>query len=362
MRMALCASATQAREIDLDRRRFEEFKNFANKMWNGARFVFMNLEGDDPLTNEQLSQGLDEKILCLEDRWILSKLNHTVKNVNSHLANYMFDQAAQEAYDFFWKEFCAYYVEIAKPKLFGKCGTAAERKNVQRLLVIVLTQAIRLIHPMAPFITEELFQLLKTRFNTLSASGQIDPYTRELITALQSPACIKAPYPAVVREQDLDPEIETSFDLIEKVVYTIRNIRGEMKLSPGVATDVHLIGKKDDPDFIAIKKSYHLIGALIKTNKIEMHEKEPVIGFASTGILNGFKISIPLPEELLKQEKGRLLKEQERLLSLIEKGRLQLSNDDFVNNAPKQLVEKHKSQLSQHEHELHEISSKLSIL
>ena len=169
VRMALCASATQARQIDLDRRRFEEFKNFANKMWNGARFVLMNLEedlaqGKTALNAEELSQGLDESLLALEDRWILSRLNRTVKSVNHHLEKYEFDQAALEAYDFFWKEFCAYYVEIAKPVLFGKAGSPQERVNKQKLLVIVLCQAIRLLHPMAPFITEELFQILKSRF------------------------------------------------------------------------------------------------------------------------------------------------------------------------------------------------------
>lgn len=359
LRMALCASATQTREIDLDRRRFEEFKNFANKVWNGARFVFMNLDGDVPLTSEELSQGLDEGQLGLEDRWILSKLNHTIKSVNEKLAGYVFDQAAIEAYDFFWKEFCAYYVEIAKPTLFGKVGTPAQRKNKQRLLVIVLCQAIRLIHPMAPFITEELFQLLKERFKDVRVGSKVDPYTAETIKALQSPACIVAPYPQVVRESDLNPAIEESFDLIEKVVYTIRNIRGEMKLPSNVATDVHIMGTAEDPHYRMINDHRHIIGALVRTNAIEMHLSEPRLGFASTGVFNKMKIAIPLPEELLKQEKARLSKEKERLESSIEKARHQLSNQEFVSNAPVQLVEKHKSQLQQAEREWKEVCAKL---
>src|SRR5262249_30571078 len=156
-RMALCASATQTWEIDLDRRRFEEFKNFANKIWNGARFVLLNLNEGSALTPEEFGQGLDESLLTLEDRWILSMLNTVVQSVNSSLASYNFDKAAMDAYDFYWKEFCSYYVEIAKPALFGKSGSEKERKNKQKLLVILLCQAIRLMHPMAPFITEELF-------------------------------------------------------------------------------------------------------------------------------------------------------------------------------------------------------------
>ncbi len=362
LRMALCASATQAREIDLERRRFEDFKNFANKIWNGARFVFMNLDGDAPLTSMELAQGLDESLLGLEDRWILSKLNHTVQSVNGKLGQYLFDQAALEAYDFFWKEFCAYYLEIAKPILFGKVGTPAQRKNKQRLLVIILCQAIRLIHPMAPFITEELFQLLKERFSHLKALPNIDPYTAEAMAALHAPACLVAAYPQVVRAGDLNPAIEQSFDLIEKVVYTIRNIRGEMKLAPNIATDVHITGSPQDPHFCMVKEHRHIIGALVRTNAVEMHHTEPELGFASTGMLNSLKIAIPLPEELLKQEKVRLAKEKERLAGAIEKSRIQLANQEFIANAPAQLVEKQQNQLLQAEREWQEISDKLKLL
>ena len=359
MRMALCASATQAREIDLDRRRFEEFKNFANKMWNGARFVFMNLDGDAPLTAEEFGQGLDESLLKLEDRWILSKLNHTISSVTNKLDSYFFDQAAIEAYDFFWKEFCSYYLEIAKPVLFGKIGTPAERKNKQKLLVIILSQAIRLIHPMAPFITEELFQLLKDRLSGLTPSPNVDPYTKEAIHALMSPACIVAPYPQVTRQSDINPEIESAFALVDAVVYTIRNIRGEMKLPPNVSTDIHIVGKKEDEEFQSISKNRTLIAALVKTNVIEMHESDPPLGFASTGVHNTLKIFIPLPPELIKQEQSRLIKEKEKLELLIEKTRGQLSNEEFVKNAPPQLVEKQKKALEQAEQELREILLKI---
>lgn len=359
MRMALCASATQAREIDLDRRRFEEFKNFANKVWNGARFVFMNLDGDDPLTSDQFNEGLNEKLLGLEDRWILSKLNHSVQTVIEHLDAYQFDQAALKAYDFFWKDFCAYYLEISKPVLFGKSGTKEERKNKQKLLAILLCQTMRVIHPMAPFITEELFQLLKKRLEGISTHTKVDPYTNDAIQALNAQACIVAPYPKVIRKEDINTEIEEHFDLIEQVVYTVRNIRGEMKLQPGVATAVHLTGPHNDLQMSIIRNHTHLIEALIKTTGIQIHEAEPNIGFASSGMLNAIKISIPLPDEMLQQEKVRLSKEQERLETSIQKLNAQLSNTEFVNNAPAQLVEKQKQALQQSERELQEIKNKM---
>lgn len=367
MRMALCASATQAREIDLDRRRFEEFRNFANKMWNGARFVMMNLEGDPaqgttPLTAQEFSSGLDEGLLALEDRWILSKLNRTVNDVNGKLTGYQFDQAAVEAYDFFWKEFCAYYVEIVKPILFGKAGSPADRKNKQKLLVIVLSQALRLIHPMAPFITEELFQLLKQRLEGVHAGPGIDPYSAECIQALQSKACIVAPYPQIIKDSDINQEIEDTFDIVERVVYSIRNIRGEMKLPPGMATAVHIIGSEDDSNFIRVKNNKGIISALVKTTGVECHQKEPKIGFASAAMVDTLKILIPLPEQLLEQEKTRLAKEKERLIGNLERMGKQLSNHEFLSNAPSSLIDKQRQQLQMLESELAGVVSKLETL
>lgn len=363
MRMALCASATQARQIDLDRRRFEEFRNFANKIWNGARFVLMNLEGNaeqgtTALTVEELSSGLDESILALEDRWILSMLNRTVDEVNGKLAGYQFDQAAIEAYDFFWKQFCAYYVEIAKPILFGKAGSAKDRKNKQKLLVIILCQAVRLIHPMAPFITEELFKLLKDRLEGISIKQGIDPYTAECIRALQYPACIVAPYPHIVKEADINPDIEEDFSLIDRVVYLIRNIRGEMKLPPGLATDVHIVGDAKDSNFMRIQKNQSIIPALVRTQSVQFHSKEPALAFASSGMVETLKVFVPLPPQLIEQEKVRLNKEQDRLNANLEKVQKQLSNADFVANAPPALIEKQKLQVLQLEKELAELHRK----
>ncbi len=358
MRMALCASATQAREIDLDRRRFEEWKNFANKVWNGARFVLMNL--DEQFTKEDLGSGLKEEQLGLEDHWILSVLNRTVRDVNEHLEEYAFDQAASEAYDFFWKEFCAYYVEIVKPVLFGKSGTPEERKNKQKILVIVLCQAVRLLHPMAPFITEELFQILKTRFDGVKTNGKVDPYTVELIQALNSKACIVSPFPKVIRASDINPEIDLTFNLVQKVVYAIRNIRGEMKLPPGAITDLHIVGNAIDKEFEIIRTQTHLISALVRTNAIEVHTEEPHLEFASTAPVGNIKLLIPMPTELLQQEGARLNKEKERLITMRDKTRAQLSNEEFVGKAPAALIEKQKAFLSTTEAELNEIENKLT--
>lgn len=364
VRMALCASATQARQIDLDRRRFEEFKNFANKIWNGARFVLLHLEKNDQpdssaLEGSTFSQGIEESDLALEDRWILSTLNRTVEKVNRHLTHYAFDQAALEAYDFFWKEFCAYYLEISKPLLFGKTGAPHKRVHKQKLLLILLCQSIRLLHPIAPFITEEIFHLLKERFPSLTCSPSSDPHTRECIEALQCEACLVAPFPQAIRTVDYE-SARATFTLMEEVIYTLRNIRGEMQLPPGSATDVYIIATEEDPNRQSVQENLHILAALVRTRDILFQTEEPPLRFASSGLCRSLKILLPLPEELFTQERSRLTKEQDKLSASVEKLRLQLANPAFVSKAPPALIEKQREQLMQGEKELQEVANRIA--
>ncbi len=367
MRMALCASGPQLREIDLDRRRFEEFKNFANKVWNGARFVFMNLEGDSEkglltLDAAELVRGLDREQLTLEDHWILSRLNHVIADVNARLQEYVFDQAALEAYDFYWKDFCANYLEISKPILSGKIGSPEQRANKQKLLVIILMAAIRLLHPMAPFITEELFQRLKARFGDFQAHESSDPYIRDLMSSLQSEACIVAPYPQVLNAQDLNPRIEEAFSLVAEVVYAIRNLRGEMQLPPSAAVDVHLVVGPNDPARGLLQENLPILSALIRVKGIDLHDQEPHLPSAATALVRTIKILLPLPEERLDQERQRLAKEQERLKQQIEKFAIQLSNQDFISKAPEKLVNKLREQDAVARTQLEAVNQKLEAL
>ncbi len=358
MRMALCSAATHARQIDLDRRRFEEFKNFANKMWNGARFVFMNLED---LTGEELSKGLDEKALTLEDRWILSMLSRTIKQIRTDLDKYNFSYAAHLAYDFFWKEFCAYYVESVKPVLFGKAGDEIQRRNKQKMLVIVLCSAIRLLHPMAPFITEELFQRLKTRFGTLQ-SEQCDPYTAETITALNSAACIVSPYPKVIDENAIDEKVEASFSLINQIISQVRTIRTDMQIPPGVAIDLYLNIEPSDPSYQLIETNQVMIHSLVKIDKLLLNSAEKPQGLISTALVEKIEITVPLPDALREKEKMRLAKEQEKLIKQQNQTQSQLANEGFLQKAPKELIAKLQHNLEQARTQLDEISKRLEHL
>ncbi len=359
MRMALCASTTYARQIDLDRRRFEEFKNFANKVWNGARYVITNLE---TLTPDAISKGLDLSLLTLEDEWILSLLNKTIKNVNAHLAEYGFDKAATTSYEFFWKEFCAYYVEFTKPYLFLKVGTEAQKENKQKLLLVILGSVIRLIHPMAPFITEELYTHLKEICEGAKPSATCDAYTKELLEALKAPACIVSLYPQVIEESHINPKIEETFAFIDELLRTIRNIRAEMQLAPNVATDLIFVAAEKNPELQLIQKNDPILKSLIKLSSITYTHKEINIAMSASAMVGSLKLIIPLPEEMKEKEKIRLNKEKEKLINQQNTARTQLANTEFVEKAPKPLVDKIQALLEQSEKELALIMKKIDDL
>jgi len=359
MRMALLSALTHARQIDLDRRRFEEFKNFANKLWNSARFVFMNLQETNSLpalTSTLFEQGLHEKNLRLEDRWILSLLNKTIVDTEKHLCAYEFDKASQLLYSFFWDKFCAYYVEIAKPILFGKTGTPVERENKQKILAIVLLASIRLMHPFVPFITEEIFQKLKAALPSLQASSKQDTYTQEACTALSAISCMVSPYP---KAGPTNPVAEEDFERMNSLLYHIRNIRGEMQLAPNVACDVYIVGSSTD----LIKDNEVILSSLVKLKQIVFTKTAPDhLSFAASARVGEWQIIIPLPEEMKEKERNRLTTHQEKLEMQLKELEAKLANKEFTERAPQSFVENTRKTLTETQGKLQEIQEKLSQL
>lgn len=360
MRMALLSSLTHARQIDLDRRRFEEFKNFSNKLWNSARFVFMNLEENGALpalTSENLSKGLDETLFTLEDKWVLSSLNQVILEVSHHLTVYEFDKASQVIYAFFWDKFCAYYLEIVKPVLFGKVGTGEMRENKQKLLVVVLLASLRLMHPMAPFITEEIFQKLRERFDHLEERSSLDKHSQDLVKALKSSSCMVAPYPKV-HSHYINSDVEKEFEYVNSLVYQIRNVRGEMQIPPSSESDVYFIGTKEDLEVAYQNRAIYT--ALIKIKGLFFVEDiQENLGLSASVRVGSIQIMIPLPDELKSKEKDRLINQQEKLLVQTKDLETKLSNEEFVARAPKALVDNTRKSLEDLKLKLSEIQDKL---
>lgn len=347
MRIALCSVATHARQIDLDRRRFEEYKNFINKIWNGARFCFTHLDQFDP------KEGIDLSLLALEDRWILSRLQAVIESTTAHLQDYSFDKVAHETYHFFWDEFCAYYLELTKPTLFGKVGTDNDKHNKRCILLVILSSMIRIFHPMIPFITEELFhQLKKTLVFTTNPK---DEFTNEAKIAFESPACIVAPFPKVISERD--PTVEREFESMDEILRCIRNIRAEMQLPPNVSTDLYIDGEKSTLDLV--KKNEAIFKALIRLDAVYFTSPAENLPFAASSSIQSLQLTIPLPEELKEKELARLKKLQEKLMKQEQAARGRLGNKNFVEKAPQDVVESLRKQLEETEHQLASISKRL---
>jgi valyl-tRNA synthetase len=343
-RMTLITCPVSSRQIDLDQRRFEEFKFFANKFWNGARFVLMslNLEGQEPFTLKMFMEGLNFSMLSTEDHWILNTLNQTIDCVNYHLDEYQFDQAAEVASEFFWDQFCAWYVEICKPVLYGKGGQSTTRREKLKILFIVLEHTVRLLHPFAPFITEELFQELKSRCPvSKEAPDDIDPFTKSTLEALAKEACIVSPYPQKVSEPRLEKDIHASFKQVQELIYTIRNLRGEMKISPTTSTDVII----QSTNAAGLQDNQHIVKALVRIESLTFTQEEKTYPNSSLAITKEAKVIIPLPAELQIREKERLTKELERARKEVETLTNKLSNHSFLEKAPPSVVEKHKTSL-----------------
>jgi valyl-tRNA synthetase len=353
MRIALCSCATHAREIDIDLRRFEEYKNFSNKFWNASRFILQNLEDNannntSALTAKELKDGLDVTLFTLEDRWIFSLLSRQIDKMHTYLEGYEFDKAALTTYSFFWDDVCAYYLELTKPYLFDK-EEKKIKKNKQKILAIILCYVVRLLHPIVPFITEEVFSLLKEHFNNLKPSKGVDKYTEDAIKALLSSCCMKASYPKSI--QSIDEKTEELFLKFKEIIHTIRNLRAELSLPPAERVDVYFTA--DDTKLKFIKDNKLQIKNLAKLNNIYF-EKSSLNGAAV--LLDGISIFMPIPTAFQEKERQRLLKEREKLLVIQNDLTIKLEN---ISKAPMHIIEKTKALLKETEEKLNAITKRL---
>lgn len=341
LRLALATSLGDSRQIDLDRRRFEEYKNFSNKLFNGVRFALMNLDQEPILSNGDFCKGISKELLNLEDHWILARYQETIEGVNHELESCNFAAAIHRAYSFFWDDFCAYYVEISKPILWSKTGTAQERSLKLQMLILLISGSLRLLHPAAPFITEELFSALKSRMNHLKAGSSTDAMTNEAIEAFQSPSCMASPFPRAFLKAD-ESRVE-AFCLVKEILYKVRQLRGDMKIPPGQATDLHLVMSSTKQD--QVEKGLHILQALLPLKQIVWQMPDQSSSLCSHSSLEGVDIYVPLPKELAEIERTRLKKNLEQLESNITLLETRLANPEFKTKAPAELIAKQSAQL-----------------
>jgi valyl-tRNA synthetase len=333
LRMTLATLATTGRDVSLDLGRVEGYRNFCNKLWNAAQFVYTH--------TENLGDG-DIKY-TVADRWIQSRLNTTIKVFHDHVRDYRLDLAAQALYEFTWHEYCDWYLELTKPVVLGSDSNPAITRGAARTLVDVLGATLKLLHPIMPFITEELWLELCSRTGIPS-----DSIMRERLPEINN----------FSSDADADDEIEW----IKAFVNGVRQIRGEMDISPGKKLPVKLVDASDI-DRARLKKHGAYLEALARLDSIETIDDPDAISKAATVLMGKMRMLVPLVGLIdLDAEISRLAKQRSQIAVDLSKAEGKLGNSQFVNNAPKDIVTKEKSRAKDFKQKLEQLDAQIERL
>jgi len=320
LRFTFAALATYGRTINFDLKRADGYKNFCNKLWNAARFVLMNCEGFSVAVGTPLRPESDA------EKWILTRLERALAEVETQMPVYRFDLLAQALYEFTWNEFCDWFVELAKPALGGSDPAAAD--SMRHTLLCVLETLLRALHPIIPFITEEIWHEVAPKLGIAEGS----------VSSQEYPAA--ATYRVFV-----DGVADEAIEWLRAVLTNVRRIRSEMNIAPGKAIPLLYAGG-DASDRARAAKFGAQIEFLARTESqhwLDVGEAEPA---AAAAIVGELKVLIPLAGLIdVDAEKARLLREIKRLEGEIAKCNGKLANANFVANAPAEVVEQEKQRL-----------------
>ena len=325
LRFTFLSLASPGRDIKFDLSRCEGYRNFCNKLWNATRFVLMNTGGQNCGIDACGCQAGESTLdFSFADRWIVSRLQRTEVEIAQHFADYRFDLLARAIYEFVWDEFCDWYLELAKVQMQG--GTPAEARATRQTLLGVLETVLRLTHPLLPFITEELWQVVAP----LAGRKTHD-------------SIMLAAYPEA-QPTKIDEACEAKVRLLKNYAYACRNLRGEMNISP--AQKVPLIAATNDREFAAELAAFApYLKALAKLADMQIAAVLPEDAAAPVAVVGEtrlmFKIEIDVAAEA-----ERLSKEIARLEGEIAKANAKLGNESFVARAPAQVVAQEKKRLA----------------
>lgn len=323
LRFTLATGNSPGNDMRFYTERVEASRNFANKLWNAARFVLMNID-------HETDELPEEAHLCMEDKWILTRLNTVIREVSENLDHFEMGVAVQKLYDFIWDEFCDWYIELVKPRLYdaqGESTTAAKK-----VLAYVLSRTLELLHPFMPFITEEIWQHL--------------PHNGETI--------VRAPWP---KETASYPRESEEMVLIQQAIKAVRNARAEKNVPPSKKAKLFIVTRDTD----VFSKGTLFFEKMASASEVVITEDGSVIPQnAVKAVVESAQIAIPLDELVNREEEiARLTKEKERLQQEIRRVEGKLSNEGFLKKAPEKVVaeekakgEKYKEMLSMVEESL----------
>jgi valyl-tRNA synthetase len=333
LRMTFGSLATTGRDIRFDVGRIEGYKNFCNKLWNAARYVLMN--------TETLDDGATE--YSAADRWIRARIDETTRQMHKHFSTYRLDLAVQAVYDFTWREFCDWYLELSKPVLQSDESSEAMQRGTRRTLIDVLESILRLLHPLMPFITEEIWSQVAER------------------AGLDGDTIMLQPYP----EPDDDVADEAAIADIEWVkqfILGIRQIRGEMDISPGKTLPVSLqhAGEVDQRRATEHAKLLQRVGRVESISVLRDGEQPPA---AATALLGDMRLLVPMKGLIdVDAERARLDKQMEKTKAELSKANGKLGNEKFVNNAPAAVVTQERERVVEFEKTIVQLTEQLQKL
>ncbi|WP_221074725.1 valine--tRNA ligase [Agarivorans aestuarii] len=324
LRFTLAAMATTGRDINWDMNRLEGYRNFCNKLWNASRYVLMNTEEQD------CGKDGGEMEFSLADRWIEGQYQQTVKAYREALDTYRFDIAAQLIYEFTWNQFCGWYLELTKPVLFK--GTEAQQRGTRYTLLNILESLLRLMHPITPYITETIWRQVAPLAGKAEATDSI---------MLQG-----------IPEFDasrIDEAAVADLEWLKQFILAIRNIRGEMDISPNKPLNV-LLKNASSEDLRRLNDNAPFLASLAKLESTTALAEGEAAPASATAILGDMEILIPMAGLIDKDaELARIGKQLEKLDKELSKVSGKLSNQKFVANAPEQVIAKERGKLEEME-------------
>ncbi|MGY8775665.1 valine--tRNA ligase [Spongiibacter tropicus] len=330
LRFTLYSLASTGRDINWDMKRLEGYRNFCNKIWNAARYVLMNTEGEDCGVNDEAVE------LSLADRWIIARLQQAEQRVADAMTNYRLDHASQEIYEFVWNEYCDWYLELSKPVLWDDNASAEAKRGTRRTLIRVLEATLRLAHPFMPFITEEIWQRVAPIAGTISGEG---PHS----IMLQA-------YP-LANVNAIDEQALSDAEWLKAVITAIRNIRGEMNVPPSKALNIILKNLGAD-DQRRLEDNRQFLTKLAKLESIQVLGSGEEAPMAATQLIGDMELLVPMAGLIDKDaELGRLDKELAKLEKDIQRLAGKLGNPGFVDKAPAAVVEKEQDKLQAQQHQ-----------
>ncbi|MFC1993467.1 valine--tRNA ligase [Chloroflexota bacterium] len=336
LRFALSTGTSPGNDIRLSTSRFEASRNFANKLWNAARFVVRSIEPSD--TDMEIQRSL----LPVEDRWILSRLNRTISGVASLMDDFQFGESQRQIHDFLWSEFCDWYIEIAKIRLGS---TDKKVSSPVPVLVHVLESSLRLLHPYMPFITEELWQNLKAHL----------PSSREVAESI-----MVAPYPEADNAV-IDPQAEQVMESVIEITHSIRNSRAQYKVQSDRWVEAQIYTDKHAPAIAACSEVIQTLAKVRPIAFLDSQQRRTSSENALALVLKEAEVVIPMESMIdLEAEKRRLSAEIEQNQTQIARLEDRLKNKEFLNKAPADIVKKEQDKLTFTKDKLERLKRQLS--